>query len=1003
VTVCFRMTSIVTSLSLALLLVANTLHAQPRDEGSYLFLVQEKALVKNGGFVAGNIGVNEDDGLLSVARDATMGDGTIGVADEMSLGVNAEVFDLYVNTLNNSALDQAVINGTLHQPILPPIYLPEVLVLPDPFDPANFPMDFPINCGGPDRIGGVGEVFGLLPGSYDKVKVGKNGKMVLQAGTYQFCDLTIVRGDAEILGPATLNVRDKFFLGNDASLVPGPGLSAHDVQINFEGTPGVRVGQNSTLIARLFAPNTFLRLGRNAFVQGHFVANELKTDHNFMALEPPCGDGVVDPPETCEPPQAPQPPNDNPCRFDCTYCGDGTVDPGEDCDDGNAANSDGCDNDCMVSVATPTPAPTSTLTPTRTPTRTPTATATSTSTLTPTGTPTVTPTVTATPLEIATPTATPTPTETATVVIAQVTSTPTATPTPFCGDATVDAPAESCDPPGAGPLPPNGEFCRSDCTYCGDGVLNGLEECDDGNGAEGDGCSNGCMLECALTVDKTCVVQSNPAADDSCDIGKPVALVFEYTGDDCAASTNDQEGKFECDGDPAGAAPVQIVITRDAHKITVTPSTQTVGVGDQFTVATNDGKKFKAETEFDVRQGSATLQALNVHTSCSKRLTVGDRFGAVRLVQMTTESGDVVNEPAPPVASDDCALVGSTGECDGKATRLTFRYLGGSCAETTNQQNGKLDCSGDPAGAEPVQIIVTKDASKITVSPATETITVGDLVTLTADKEFKADTVFDIRQGGGTLQSLKIHTSCSKTLAVGDIFGAMQVVTLDSTKGGLQSLGRTVDYAYEITNTGPTAATNISVQDDVLGVVAGSPIANLAAGASVTLAASAFIDTTTTNTVTVAGTTGGGAGCQAMDTSTVTIVPPPIPPGSCADGKPQALIFEYTGDDCGATTNDQEGKFECDGDPAGAAPVQIVITRDANKIFADPDTQALSVGDTVRIGTSNGSKMKAETEFDVRQAPDILQSLNVHTSCSKDLVEGDQFGSMRLIQFIPED
>jgi cysteine-rich repeat protein len=40
----------------------------------------------------------------------------------------------------------------------------------------------------------------------------------------------------------------------------------------------------------------------------------------------------------------------NDCNSDCSLptCGDGTVDPNEECDDGNDANGDGCDANCVI-------------------------------------------------------------------------------------------------------------------------------------------------------------------------------------------------------------------------------------------------------------------------------------------------------------------------------------------------------------------------------------------------------------------------------------------------------------------------------------------------------------------------------------------------------------------------------------------------------------------------------------------------------------------------------
>ncbi len=54
-------------------------------------------------------------------------------------------------------------------------------------------------------------------------------------------------------------------------------------------------------------------------------------------------------------------------------------------------------------------------------------------------------------------------------------------------------PGETCDPPGE----PAGEpsECRDDCTFCGDGIVDPSEECDDGNNIDGDGCDAFCVIE----------------------------------------------------------------------------------------------------------------------------------------------------------------------------------------------------------------------------------------------------------------------------------------------------------------------------------------------------------------------------------------------------------------------------------------------------------------------------------------------------------------------------
>ena len=105
---------------------------------------------------------------------------------------------------------------------------------------------------------------------------------------------------------------------------------------------------------------------------------------------------------------------------------------------------------------------------------------------------------------------------------------------------------------------------------------------------------------------------------------------------------------------------------------------------------------------------------------------------------------------------------------------------------------------------------------------------------------------------------------------------------------------------------------------------------------------------------------------------------------------------------CMATTNWQEGRVECVGDPMGAEPVRVVITEDSDAAVVVPDTETINVGDMVTI-QATGDRLKSQTTFEIRQGSVVLQMLSIHTSCSKPLEVGDQFGSMVLRQMIVDD
>jgi hypothetical protein len=130
----------------------------------------------------------------------------------------------------------------------------------------------------------------------------------------------------------------------------------------------------------------------------------------------------------------------------------------------------------------------------------------------------------------------------------------------------------------------------------------------------------------------------------------------------------------------------------------------------------------------------------------------------------------------------------------------------------------------------------------------------------------------------------KIHTSCSTPFVAGapapldnpkgDPSPNWYVISFEDKNGGTASIGADVKYTYKVSNVGPVEATEVTVNDSVLGEVPGSPIASILPSEMVTLMQTVFVYETTTSKATVSGS---GGGCTANDKVEVRVDSEPTP------------------------------------------------------------------------------------------------------------------------------
>jgi hypothetical protein len=423
-------------------------------------------------------------------------------------------------------------------------------------------------------------------------------------------------------------------------------------------------------------------------------------------------------------------------------------------------------------------------------------------------------------------------------------------------------------------------------------------------------------------------------------------MVFEYTGDDCTATTNGQEGKAKCSGDTQFTAPMDVVVTKDADKIAIDGNIggsfpTTYILDDTFTVTNEENaplpKELKADTKLrlDAPGGS---QELTIHTSCSKALSCGDQFGGLKLVLLETTLGGVIDCSEPEVPGTACVPeTAPPFACDAKIASILFRWTGAACQDPLpNPQDGKAFCAGDQVGAEPVNATYTGgDANKITVSPASD-IYIDETfsVTATGRNDLKASTKLLITDDVGVVQNLEIHTSCSKPIDCGDVFGGLEIVQILGTDGTV----------CDLTPPGPL-----------------------------------FQDA-----------------CEV----------PLAPPTPHCTSKVMELQLAYIGDELGlgcTVSNPQDGKASCTGVSDLGDDVDITITKEPDKISADPDTDIDPPFDTtvevISITKLDGGvpkELPSEITF-TATGTGGTQDIKLHTSCSQPLNLGDVFGNFVVV------
>lgn len=488
--------------------------------------------------------------------------------------------------------------------------------------------------------------------------------------------------------------------------------------------------------------------------------------------------------------------------------------------------------------------------------------------------------------------------------------------------------------------------------------------------------------DCNLDVTKeACVVEPPAPTGDACQ-GKAVAFDFEYTGLGCDASSHLQTPwSAQCRRGANGEEPVEITVfskrkrkgwgwwKRKRKRKAIFAHETGVNVGDTITVDANAAgySTLGRSVRVKIRQGNNKIEFDKFVTNCKEPLGPGNQFGSVKITSLTSTQGGTVTLPDDdPIECSTEIDVTPAPHCVGKVTSLKVRYTGEDCSATITDQaaHGWLCVDASTPITDPVRIIV--DASP---NPGggprlldVTGVVAGDVLTIDASagglSQLPATTGWWIKNAvtGELIQDGYMRTDCAKPVNLGDQIGALQVFGVNSTQGGSNALGNDVDYTYVVTNPNAETATNVSVDDDLLGNIASG--LTLAPGESQTFMTTALIESTTTNIATVTGDVNGQQCNPATADATITVTTPDDD-GTVCTTMASAVLLKYTG----PTMN-------------GVSLDVITTNFDNTNDFVDYGSIDLVNGMTLALPTENGWTVDATAHGELALGTSLKMAIN---------------------------
>jgi hypothetical protein len=394
------------------------------------------------------------------------------------------------------------------------------------------------------------------------------------------------------------------------------------------------------------------------------------------------------------------------------------------------------------------------------------------------------------------------------------------------------------------------------------------------------------------------------------------------------------------------------------------PSTNLCGTSGQLTFTATDGC------------GNANSQVLTYRFPAPRPTSTAAECESIGNIDVCDCIPYTAPAPPPPTvsAAEDVCVGG------GKPIELSFTYVGGN--RLTQNQGGKATVVGVPVDTQTAQIQCVR-TNKGQYSPTTVLNLGGTYIVSAGHNKLGTELRCTIAAGGGAgIQTVTIHTSCSKPLFTGNFFGALQLSCFRNNKGHSCHNPQTTTFQARSTHC-PTAPPGIPFTPSPppptrYAVSPNPPPTRWYDAAFPTLPPTPPLPTS--DPCTTCGFAGGSKGALT------------------------AITFKYIGGF--RMMNAQRTRAEMAGEPVTAGLVTVTCDADTSTVFTNAriaTEEVARVNDAESVVVLIGGSFTI-TNFDSDTVCTVadgnkIQEITIDTSCASELSIGDVFGSIAVASF----